>query len=120
MTSVMKTTLCRLLIVLMAWTPFQFAYAGIISTDQAVAATSAQADRAAVLNLISRSEIASQLQAMGLDTATAKDRVAALTDQEVRSLNDQLQSLPGGGSSGWANAAVILIGVLIWDFAIRK
>jgi len=35
-----------MLIVLMAWMPFQVAQAGIISTDQAVA--SAQSDRAAV------------------------------------------------------------------------
>ena len=114
----MKRTLCRLLIVLMAWTPFQMAYAGVISTDQAVAA-SAQADRAAVLSVISRSEVSSQLAALGLDAATAKDRVSALTDEEVRSLNGQLQALPAGGD-GWVIAAVILIGVLIWYFAFRK
>ena len=114
----MKRTLCSLLIVLMAWTPFQMAYAGVISTDQAVAA-SAQADRAAVLSVISRSDVSSQLQALGLDAATAKDRVAALTDEEVRSLNGQLQALPAGGD-GWVIAAVILIGVLIWYFAFRK
>jgi uncharacterized protein DUF6627 len=118
MTSVMKKTLCNLLIVLMAWTPFQMAFAGVISTDQAVAA-SAQADRAAVLSVISRSDVSSQLQSLGLDAATAKDRVAALTDEEVRSLNGQLQALPAGGD-GWAIAAVILIGVLIWYFAFRK
>lgn len=114
----MKRTLCRLLIVLMAWTPFQMAYAGVISTDQAVVA-SAQADRAAVLSVISRSDVSSQLQSLGLDAATAKDRVAALTDEEVRSLNGQLQALPAGGD-GWVIAAVILIGVLIWYFAFRK
>ena len=119
MTSVMKRTLCRLLIVLMAWTPFQIAHAGIISTDQAAAAASAQADRTAVLSLISRSEIASQLQAMGLHAATANDRVAALTDEEVRSLNGQLQAVPAGGD-GWAVAAVILVGLLIWYFFFRR
>jgi uncharacterized protein DUF6627 len=118
MTSVMNRTLCRLLIVLMAWTPFQMAYAGVISTDQAVAG-SAQADRAAVLSVISRSDVSGQLQALGLDAATAKDRVAALTDEEVRSLNGQLQALPAGGD-GWVVAAVILIGVLIWYFWFRR
>ena len=117
MTSVMNRTLCRLLIVLMAWTPFQFAHAGIISTDQAIGAAS---ERAAVLNVLQRTEVASQLHALGVDPSTARDRVASLTDEEVRSLNDKLRSLPAGGSSGWAIAAVILIGVLIWYFAIRK
>jgi len=113
----MTRTLCRLLIVLMAWMPVHFAQAGIISTDQVVA--SAQADRAAVLNLISRSDVASQLQAMGLDAATAKDRVAALTDDEVRSLADKLQALPAG-ADGTAIVILILIGVLVWYFFFRK
>jgi len=117
MTSVMKRALCNLLIVLMAWTPFQMAYAGVISTDQAVA--SSQADRAAVLSVISRSDVSSQLQALGLDAATAKDRVAALTDEEVRSLNGQLQALPAGGD-GWVVAAVIVIAVLVWYFWFRR
>jgi hypothetical protein len=113
----MTRTLCRLLIVLMAWMPVHFAQAGIISTDQVVA--SAQADRAAVLNLISRSDVASQMQAMGLDAATAKDRVAALTDDEVRSLADKLQALPAG-ADGTAIVILILIGVLVWYFFFRK
>jgi hypothetical protein len=80
---------------------------------------SAQADRAAVLNLISRSDVASQMQAMGLDAATAKDRVAALTDDEVRSLADKLQALPAG-ADGTAIVILILIGVLVWYFFFRK
>lgn len=116
MNSVLKRTLCRLLIVLMAWTPFHFAQAGVISTDQAIGA---QAERAAVLSLMQRSDIASQLQSMGLDATTAKDRVASLTDDEVRSLNGQLQALPAGGD-GWAVAVVILIAVLIWYFFFRR
>lgn len=117
MNSPMTRTLCRLLIVLMAWMPVHFAQAGIISTDQVV--TSAQADRAAVLNLISRADVASQLQALGLDAATAKDRVAALTDEEVGSLAGKLQALPAG-ADGTAVVIIILIGVLIWYFWFRK
>lgn len=118
MTSVMKRALCNLLIVLMAWTPFQMAYAGVISTDQAVAASS-QGDRAAVNSLLSRSDVSSQLQSLGLDAATTKDRVAAMTDEEVRSLNGQLQAVPAGGD-GWAVAVVILIVVLVWYFWFRR
>jgi len=105
-----------MLIVLMAWMPVHVAQAGIISTDQAVA--SAQSDRAAVLSLIGRADVARQLQALGVDPATAQERVAALTDEEVRSLAGKLQSLPAGAdSAGWV--AVILIGVLVWYFFFR-
>lgn len=116
MNSAITRMFCRLLIVLMAWMPMHVVQAGIISTDQAVA--SAQADRAAVLNLISRADVASQLQALGVDPATAQDRVAALSDDEVRSLAGKLQSLPAGADATGV-VVVIIIGVLIWYFFFR-
>ena len=59
MKSVWARTICRLLIVLMVWTPYQVAQADMIGTDQA-AAPSSQADRAAVLSFVSRADVASQ------------------------------------------------------------
>lgn len=116
MNFVFKRALCRLLIVLMAWTPFQLAYAGAISTDQAIG--SAQADRAAVLSLVQRSDVANQLQSLGVDPSTASDRVAAMTDEEVRALHDRLQSVPAGADgAGWA--VVLIAAVLIWYFFFR-
>jgi len=117
MNSALTRTFCRLLIVLMAWTPFHVAQAGIISTDQAI--VSAQSDRAAVLNLIQRSDVAGQLQSLGVDLATAKDRVAAMTDSEVRSLADTLHSMPAG-ADGTGLVVLILIGVLVWYFFFRR
>src|SRR5947209_8389743 len=90
----MKALLCRLLIVMMAWTPFQMAQAGMIGTDQVV--STSQADRGAVLGFVGRADVASQLQSFGLDTSTAKDRVAAMTDEEVRYLAGRIQSMPAG------------------------
>lgn len=116
MNSVMTRLTCRMLIALMAWMPFHFAQAGIISTDAAVA--SAQADRTAVLGLISRADVASQLQALGVDPVTAQDRVAALTDEEVRALAGKLQALPAGGNFEGV-VILIIIGLLFWYFIIR-
>jgi hypothetical protein len=111
--------ICRLLMALMAWMPFHVAQAGMIGTEQFVGSAS-QADRAAVLSVISRADVASQLQTLGLDQATAKDRVAAMTDQEIRSLAGDLNALPAGASSGGAVLVLILIGVLVWWLVIRK
>ena len=111
----MTRTLCRMLIVLMAWMPFQVAQAGIISTDQAVA--SAQSDRAAVLNLVSRSDVASKLQSLGVDTAIAMDSVAAMTDEEIRSLAGKLDAVPAGGDGV---VVLILVGVILWLVLWRK
>jgi hypothetical protein len=100
------------LVVLMIWTPYQVAQAGMIGTDQVVASSS-QADRTAVLNFVSRADVTSQLQALGLDPATAADRVAALTDEEVRYLAGRIHSMPAGASSGGV-LLIILIVVVIW------
>jgi hypothetical protein len=114
MKSMTMRFICRLLVVSMAMLPFQAVQAGMIGADQAVAAASAQAERQAVLSLVSRSDVASQLQSLGVDLKTANDRVAAMTDEEVHSLAGQLNSLPAGATDGWVWAAVIIIGVLIW------
>jgi hypothetical protein len=112
---------CRFLVLSMMLLPFQTIQAGMIGTDQMASVASAQTDRASVLNLLSRSDVASQLQVLGLDPKVAKDRVAAMTDEEVRSLAGQLSSLPAGASSdAWWIAAVIIIGVVIWWAYYRR
>ena len=106
--------ICRFLVVSMMLLPFQTIQAGMIGTDQMASVASAQTDRASVLNLMSRSDVASQLQTLGLDPQVAKDRVAAMTDEEVRALAGKLDSIPAGASNGWAWAAVIIIAIVIW------
>ena len=109
----MNNTLCRILIALMVWTPFQMAQAGMIGTEQ-VASTAQHGDRAAVLNMLSRAAVASQPQALGIDPAQAKDRVQAMSDQEITALANRLDSMPAGASSGGAVLLIIIIAVAIW------
>lgn len=112
--------LCRFLVVSMMLLPFQTIQAGMIGTDQMASAASAQTDRASVLSLINRSDVASQLQALGLDPKVAADRVAAMTNEEVRTLAGQLDSLPAGAMNGWWIAAIVIVGVLIWWAYYRR
>jgi hypothetical protein len=106
-------TICRLLVVLMVWTPYQAAQAAMIGTDQVVTSSSS-ADRGAVLSFINRTDVASQLQALGLDPATAKDRVAAMTDNEVQSLAGTINSMPAGADSSGVVLLIIVIAVIWW------
>ena len=106
----------RLLIALMIWMPYQIATAGMIGTDQVVASTS-QMDRTTVLNFLSRSDVANKLQSLGIDPATATDRVGAMTDQEVQSLAGRINSMPAGGTStGAAILIIVLIAAAVWWF----
>jgi hypothetical protein len=113
MKSAWAKTICRLLVVLMVWTPFQVAQAGMIGTDQ-VATTSSQVDRTAVLSFLSRADVAGQLQAFGLDASTAKDRVAAMTDSEISSLKGQIDSLPAGADAGGIILLLLVIAAIWW------
>ena len=109
-------TICRLLVALMIWTPYQIATAGMIGTDQVVT-SAAQADRATVLNYLTRGDVQNQLQAMGIDATNAKDRVAAMSDEEVNSLAGRINSMPAGAmSDGAAILLIIVIAAAIWWF----
>lgn len=117
----MKTSLfrilCRFLVVSIFALPFQHARAGMIGTDEAVAAGSVQADRDLVRSTLARGDVAHQLQAHGVDLNTANERVAAMSDTEVRALAGQIQAAPAGAVSGWIIA--VIIAALVWYFYFR-
>lgn len=111
--------ICRMLVVSLLFFSYH-ASAGMIGTDQVVRAAP-QGDRAHIAGLMSRAEVTSQLQALGVDVEAAKARVAAMTDDEARSLAGKLQSLPAGADSdGWVVVAIIVAAVLAWWYWARR
>ena len=115
----MNNMLCRLLIALMAWTPFQMAHAGMIGTEQFVSSASS-ADRTTVLNVLSRTDVASQLQSLGINPAQARDRVQAMSDQEITALANRLESLPAGADSSGAVLLIIIIAAAVWWYMYKR
>jgi hypothetical protein len=118
MKSVTMKMLCRFLILAMMSLSFQTASAGIIATDQAAAVASAHTDRTLVLTTLNRSDVRDQLLAQGVDPADARERVAALSDQEVRTLAGNIEMAPVGADATFL--AVIVGGALVWYFFFRK
>ena len=112
MKSVWASAVCRMLVVLMVWSPYQIAQAGMIGTDQVV--QTPLADRGAVVGFVTRADVATQLQTFGLDPATAKDRVAAMTDDEVRYLAGRIDAMPAGANDAGAVLLLIVIVAVIW------
>jgi hypothetical protein len=105
--------------VLMIWSPMQLAQAGMIGTDQ-VASVASQADRNTVLQFLGRAEVTSQLQSLGVDPATVKDRVAAMTDQEVQSLAGKIQSMPAGADTTGLIILLLVVGAVVWWVWFRR
>lgn len=115
----LKRSICRVLILAMLALSFQAAQAGMIGTEQAIAAGVAAPQRALVMDILQRADTAAQLQALGIDPALARERVASMTDQEVRQLAGDMQAAPAGGSDGATVVIVLLVIGLIWFFAFR-
>ena len=110
----------RILILSMIWMPFSL-HAGMVGTDQVVTSAQDQLNRDKVASFVSRSDVASQFEALGLSASSAKERVNAMTQEEVNHIAGKIDALPAGAdSTGWWIAAVIVIGVLIWWTWYRK
>ena len=119
MRSAVVRMICRFLVVSLTFLSFT-ASAGMIGVDQ-LAAANAQSDRAAVMSFVSRTEVASQLQARGVDPQLARERIAAMSDQEVQALKGQIDTLPAGaGSDAGVIVAVIVIALVVWYFWFRR
>lgn len=87
------------------------ASAGIVTTDQVQAST----ERDKVRSFLDRTEVRSQMQALGVDADAALARVNALTDEEVQNLAGRIDQLPAGGDSILGILFAIFIILLITD-----
>ena len=80
--------------------------AQIISTLQVVESQSRAADLATVNAALAREQVRTQFESLGVDPAKVDERVASLTDSELRTLAGQMQDLPAGAD------ALAIIGIV--------
>jgi len=104
----------QMLIVSMILLPFS-AQAGVIGTDQAVASAQDLANRAKVSDFVSRGDVIKKFEALGLNSATAQERVNAMTQEEINRIAGKIDTLPAGAASDWAvGATIIIIALVLW------
>lgn len=115
----LKKTTCRALVVSLLALSFQTANAGLIGADQA-AAGSTNPERALVLGSLDRAEVVAQLQKAGVDPMAARERIKAMSDQEIHAMAQDIQTAPAGGVSTWGWVAIVLVAALVWYYAVRK
>lgn len=87
------------------------AAAGIVAIDQVVAG----AKREQVANFLDRAEVRERMQALGVSPEAARERVDALSDEEVAKLAIRLDQLPAGGTDVLGVALIVFIILLITD-----
>lgn len=82
---------------LMTWSLQAPAYAGMVGTKEVIDQQRTAIDRGQLLTALHREDVRKELVAMGVDPQAAQQRVAALSDEEIQSINGRIQSLPAGG-----------------------
>ena len=98
--------------------PMGIANAGMISTEQVIAAGTAAENRARVLDFLARQDVQTQLTEFGVDPAMAEARVNGLSDAEVQKIVGRIDELPAGQDALGAilgTALLIFIVLLITD-----
>ncbi|MGH8481724.1 MAG: PA2779 family protein, partial [Nevskiaceae bacterium] len=74
------------------------ARAGMIGTAELLA-PAADAQRERVDAFLARADVRQQFEALGVDPAEAAQRVAGLTEAELASLSENIESLPAGAGA---------------------
>ena len=96
------------------------ANAAIVSTSELVATEQSKIGREYLLNSLEREEVRTALTSQGVDLEMAKQRVASMTDEEVRALNQKMDEMPAGGFISTAKILVIPLIILLVVFIIGQ
>lgn len=87
--------------------------AAVIDSRQLAQEQFASDQRAELLSLLAREDVAAQLSEFGVDPVNAQARVAGLTDAEVAALHQNIEELPAGSGVLGTIALVLLILILL-------
>ncbi len=93
----------------------QSAGAAMISTETAIEMTERQGRIDHINEVLAGESVRSMLVAYGVDPADASARVAALTDTELQTLEQQLEQLPAGGTGVVEVIGIVAIVLVILE-----
>ncbi len=102
--------LSAMLVILLTMITIQApAYGAIVGTEVAIAQQQSDIDRAKLLAMFERNDLRDALIAQGVDPDSARERIAALNDEEVKSMSGQVDQLPAGGD---------VVGIAVFVFLV--
>ncbi|MCW8840399.1 MAG: PA2779 family protein, partial [Gammaproteobacteria bacterium] len=87
-------------------------YAAMTSTTTLLQQEQRAFERSQLLEALERESVQTQLRELGVDAEAAKQRVAAMTDGEIRQLNARLAEMPAGGDILGAVLVVFIVLVI--------
>lgn len=87
----------------------QSAGAGVIGTEAAMQSDDRNARIERINSVLSRDNVEQQLRKLGVDPVDAKQRIAALSDAELASLEQRMDELPAGAGALEVLGIVLLV-----------
>ncbi|AOO65064.1 PA2779 family protein [Sulfurospirillum halorespirans] len=85
-------------------------FAGVISAQDVLQESHSSAS---IDGFLAKQEVQAKLAELGVSSENIQNRIASLTDEEIAQINEQIESMPAGGSAGGA-----ILGVLVFIFIV--
>ncbi|MEN8762262.1 MAG: PA2779 family protein [Thiogranum sp.] len=89
------------------------AYSGIVTTEQLIQEQLETLDKPTLVSMLDRDEVRQQLVDRGVDPDYAKQRIAALSDEQIHEIKSNIDELPAGSSVVGILIAVLLVLVIL-------
>lgn len=100
---------CAALLLVATTAPAQ---AAMVGTDQVLADTRVETQRAELIQMIERDEVRQRLETMGVDPAHAKERVQRMTQAELAQLHGRMNEAAAGGDALGVALVVFIVFVI--------
>jgi hypothetical protein len=92
------------------------AQAAMVGTQAVIASEQLSFSRAQLAATLDRADVQRQLTSLGVDVQQAKERVAAMSEEEIAATNGKVEQLPAGGDAlGWI--VLVFLVLLVTDIA---
>ena len=111
--SLMKRVMAILVSVSMLSSYSLSSYAGVVTTQQMLQQQLAATDKAALVSALDREDVRQQLVDLGVDPEVAKQRIAALDDEQIEAVKAKVDELPAGGGVLELLVAVLLVLIIL-------
>lgn len=87
--------------------------AALINNDRVAQTQALEGDRAVVNEFMNRADVRTKFESLGVNPNEANLRVAALSDDEVTKLAEQIKSAPAGQGIGGIIGALVLVFIVL-------
>ena len=91
------------------------ARAALVPTQTLIESASADTTRSQLQAMIARDDVRAELVRLGVDPASAENRLAALTAEELQQLQGHMQDMPAGGNGVLAVIGIVFLVLLILE-----